>query len=98
MFERIAPSMLPSAALDQEGKANAANGGEIEITRIINRMRNTDIESVDLDSIDAIENELDMIDLNQGYRSQRMQAPGESILRKDRPTDDNPFFRIKRDY
>ena len=98
MFERIAPSMLPSAALDQESKANAANGGEIEITRIIHRMRNTDIESVDLDSIDAIENELDMIDLNQGYRSQRMQAPGESILRKDRPTDDNPLFRIKRDY
>ena len=98
MFERIAPSMLPSAALDQESKANAANGGEIEITRIIHRMRNTDIESVELDSIDAIENELDMIDLNQGYRSQKMQAPGESILRKDRPTDDNPFFRIKRDY
>ena len=76
-----------------------ANGGEVEITRIIHRMRNTDIESVELDSIDAIENELDMIDLNQGYRSQKMQAPGESILRKDRPpVDDNPFFRIKRDY
>jgi uncharacterized protein len=113
MFERIAPSMLPSAALDKESKESAANGGEIEITRIIHRMRNTDIDVNDLDSIDAIENELDMIDLNQGYRRQqmqdprlqdprlqepRMQAPGESLFRKDRPADDNPFFRPKREY
>jgi uncharacterized protein len=108
MFERIAPSMLPSAALDKESKDAAANGGEIEITRIIHRMRNTDIDANDLDSIDAIENELDMIDLNQGYRRQQMQdprlqdsrpqAPGESLFRKDRPADDNPFFRPKREY
>ncbi len=99
MFERIAPSMLPSAALDQDSKASTANGGEVELTRIIHRMRNSENEGVELDSIDAIENELDMIDLNQGYRNQRMmQAPGESILRKDRPSDGMSGFSIKREY
>jgi uncharacterized protein len=101
MFERIAPSMLPSAAIDKESKESAANGGEIEISRIINRMRNTDIENTDLDSIDAIENELDMIDLNQGFRRQqtldpRTIMPGDRLFSNERPVDDNPFFRPKR--
>ena len=98
MFERIAPSMLPAAALDLEGKNSAANGGEVEITRIIHRMRNTDIDSIDLDSIDAIENELDMIDLNHGFRSQTMKAPGESVLLKKPASIDDHLFRNKRDY
>lgn len=97
MFERIAPSMLPSAELDHDSKKTVANGGDIEITRIIHRMRNTDIETIDLVSIEAVEEDLDLVDLNHSYRNTRMQAPGESILRKDRPLDDNPFFRIKRD-
>jgi uncharacterized protein len=97
MFERIAPSMLPSAALDQDSKAHTANGGEVELTRIIHRMRNSENEGNELDSIDAIENELDMIDLNRGYRGQTMQAPGESLFRKDVATNENPLFRIKRD-
>ncbi len=98
MFERIAPSMLPATTVDIEGRNAPARVSEVEMSRIIHRMRNTDIESIDLDSIDAIENELDMVDLNHKSRSQHMQAPGESILRKDRPLSESSPFRIKRDY
>lgn len=102
MFERIPKHMLPSAAIDEESKNRAANGGEVELTRIVHRMRNTDMESIDLNSMDSIASELDLVDLNHSYRSQIphppvMQPPADSILRRDAIHEGNQLFGIKRD-
>jgi uncharacterized protein len=117
MFEKLAPSMLPAAASDPAASAR----GEIELTRILHRMRNSDMEVIDLDSIEGIESALDMADSSFSQRTvplgkqagdpfsrlpteeTLMRAPGDSILRRDRPNmgalgaDQNPFAKLRRD-
>jgi uncharacterized protein len=105
MFEKLAPSMLPSAAGDASGGKSGA--GEVELTRILQRMRNMDMQEIDLDSIEGIESALELADPLYGQRTNTMRAPGESILRgagdpfarRDPAAaiDDNPFSRLRRD-
>jgi uncharacterized protein len=96
MFEKLAPSMLPAAESDLGARNRPA--GDVELTRILQRMRNMELEEIDLDSIDGIEQALDLADPLFGQRSNPMRAPGESILRRETvlSVEDNPFSRLRR--
>jgi DNA helicase HerA-like ATPase len=92
MFERLAPHMLPAAAHDADAVAGAATG-EVELTRIIHRMRNTWLDDADLETIEDFEAELGMADSGFRRRATDLAAQDNgSDLRNGRRTSD-PLFR-----
>ena len=66
MFEVVPQNLLPATDIDQEMRNRRTSTGDIELSRIINRMRNTFAEESELSSMEELEQELEFVNLNGG--------------------------------
>jgi uncharacterized protein len=93
MFEKLAPSMLPATAMDAEARQAGTSAGEVEVTRIIHRMRNTWLDESELETVEDFENELSFVDPQLRRRATDVPIPDPvADLRAGRRLND-PLFR-----
>jgi uncharacterized protein len=92
MFERLAVSMLPATEIDRDVQNRGANGGDVEITRIIHRMRNTYLDDSELETVEDFETELSFVDPSLRRRSTDGPVYETADLRAGRRLND-PLFR-----
>ena len=92
MFEMLTPDHLPATDLDLEQRERRANGADIELTRIIHRMRNSEMDQIELETVEDFENELGFIDdFSQRRRlTDYVEAAPDNGMRTGRRTSDAP--------